>query len=75
MLSSALEYTVAAERRGYDEAWIIEHHFIPYGICPSAMTMAGFLLGHTSWLRVGTAVSLLPLHHPVHLAEQAALLV
>jgi alkanesulfonate monooxygenase SsuD/methylene tetrahydromethanopterin reductase-like flavin-dependent oxidoreductase (luciferase family) len=74
VLSSALEYTTAAERCGYDEAWITEHHFIPYGICPSAMTMAGFLLGHTSRLRVGTAVSLLPLHHPVHLAEQAALL-
>ena len=49
-------------------------HFIPYGVCPSAVTMSGFLLGRTTRLRVGTAVSLLPLHHPVHLAEQAALL-
>jgi alkanesulfonate monooxygenase SsuD/methylene tetrahydromethanopterin reductase-like flavin-dependent oxidoreductase (luciferase family) len=74
VLSSALEYAIAAERCGYDDAWITEHHFIPYGLCPSAATMAGFILGRTNRLRVGTAVSLLPLHHPVQLAEQAALL-
>jgi len=55
--------------------WITEHHFIPaVGVCPSSLTMAGFLLGHTQRLRVGTAVCILPLYHPVHLAEQAALL-
>jgi len=74
VLNSALEYAITAERCGYADAWITEHHFIPYGLCPSAATMAGFILGRTSRLRVGTAVSLLPLHHPVQLAEQAALL-
>lgn len=73
-LGAALEYALTAERCGYSDAWITEHHFIPYGICPSAATMAGLILGRTSHLRVGTAVSLLPLHHPVQLAEQTALL-
>jgi alkanesulfonate monooxygenase SsuD/methylene tetrahydromethanopterin reductase-like flavin-dependent oxidoreductase (luciferase family) len=36
--------------------------------------MASFLLGRTRRLRVGTAVTLVPLYHPVQLAEQAALL-
>jgi alkanesulfonate monooxygenase SsuD/methylene tetrahydromethanopterin reductase-like flavin-dependent oxidoreductase (luciferase family) len=74
VLGSALEYALTVEQCGYDDAWITEHHFIPYGLCPSAATMAGFILGRTSRLRVGSAVSLLPLHHPLHLAEQAALL-
>lgn len=74
VISAAVEYALTAERCGYDGAWITEHHFIPYGLCPSAATMAGFILGRTSRLKVGTAVSLLPLHHPVQLAEQAALL-
>jgi alkanesulfonate monooxygenase SsuD/methylene tetrahydromethanopterin reductase-like flavin-dependent oxidoreductase (luciferase family) len=74
VLGSALEYAITAERHGYDDAWITEHHFIPYGLCPSATTMAGFILGRTNRLKVGTAVSLLPLHHPVQLAEQTALL-
>jgi alkanesulfonate monooxygenase SsuD/methylene tetrahydromethanopterin reductase-like flavin-dependent oxidoreductase (luciferase family) len=74
VLTAALDYATTAERCGYREAWITEHHFIPYGICPSAATMASFLLGRTTRLRIGTAVSLLPLHHPVPLAEQTALL-
>lgn len=74
VFSSALEYAITAEQCGYDDVWITEHHFIPYGLCPSAATMAGFILGRTSRLRVGSAVSLLPLHHPVQLAEQTALL-
>jgi alkanesulfonate monooxygenase SsuD/methylene tetrahydromethanopterin reductase-like flavin-dependent oxidoreductase (luciferase family) len=66
VLNAALDYATTAERCGYDKAWVTEHHFIPYGICPSAVTMSGFMLGRTSRLRAGTAVSLLPLHHPVH---------
>jgi alkanesulfonate monooxygenase SsuD/methylene tetrahydromethanopterin reductase-like flavin-dependent oxidoreductase (luciferase family) len=41
---------------------------------PSALAMASFLLGRTRRLRVGTAVTLAPLYHPLQLAEQAALL-
>jgi alkanesulfonate monooxygenase SsuD/methylene tetrahydromethanopterin reductase-like flavin-dependent oxidoreductase (luciferase family) len=74
VLTAALDYATTAKRCEYDGAWITEHHFIPYGICPSVTTMASFLPGRTSRLRVGTAVSLLSLHHPVHLAEQASLL-
>jgi alkanesulfonate monooxygenase SsuD/methylene tetrahydromethanopterin reductase-like flavin-dependent oxidoreductase (luciferase family) len=45
-----------------------------YGICPSAITLAGYLLGATRRITVGTAVSVLSTQHPVALAEQAALL-
>ncbi|NJQ06610.1 LLM class flavin-dependent oxidoreductase [Streptomyces lonarensis] len=63
-----------AEEAGLDAVWLAEHHFIPYGICPSAATLAGFLLGRTRRIGVGTAVSVLPTTHPVALGEQAALL-
>lgn len=63
-----------AEEAGYDELWVTEHHFIRFGINPSALTTAGFLLGHTRTIRVGTSVVLTPLGHPVELAERAALL-
>lgn len=63
-----------AEELGYDDLWVTEHHFIEFGINPSALTTAGFLLGRTRRIRVGTAVVLSPLRHPVELAEQAALL-
>ena len=72
-LALTVETADLAEELGYDELWVTEHHFIEYGICPSAITLAGFLLGRTSRIRVGTAVTLAPLVHPVALAEQTAL--
>ncbi|MCF6385447.1 LLM class flavin-dependent oxidoreductase [Mycobacterium sp. MBM] len=69
-----LQQALSAERLGYADLWVTEHHFIDFGINPSALTAASFLLGHTERIRVGTAVVLAPLRHPVELAEQAALL-
>jgi alkanesulfonate monooxygenase SsuD/methylene tetrahydromethanopterin reductase-like flavin-dependent oxidoreductase (luciferase family) len=45
-----------------------------YGVCPSALTMAGHLLGATRRIAVGTAVTVLSTHHPAAVAEQALLL-
>ncbi|MBO1336235.1 LLM class flavin-dependent oxidoreductase [Streptomyces sp. VRA16 Mangrove soil] len=73
-LHRAVRSAEVAEEAGLDAAWLAEHHFVPYGTCPSAITLAALLLGRTRTLRVGTAVSVLPTAHPVALGEQAALL-
>ncbi|QIQ02662.1 LLM class flavin-dependent oxidoreductase [Streptomyces liangshanensis] len=73
-LHRAVRTAEVGEESGLDSVWLAEHHFVPYGVCPSAVTLAGLLLGRTRRLRVGTAVSVLPNVHPVALGEQAALL-
>jgi alkanesulfonate monooxygenase SsuD/methylene tetrahydromethanopterin reductase-like flavin-dependent oxidoreductase (luciferase family) len=73
-LHRAVRSAEAAEDAGLDTVWLAEHHFVPYGTCPSAVTLAALLLGRTRRIRVGTAVSVLPTAHPVALGEQAALL-
>lgn len=73
-LHRAVRTAEAAEEAGLDAVWLAEHHFVPYGTCPSAVTLAALLLGRTRRIRVGTAVSVLPTTHPVALGEQAALL-
>ncbi len=73
-LHRAVRSAEVAEEAGLDAVWLAEHHFVPYGTCPSAITLAALLLGRTRRLRVGTAVSVLPTAHPVALGEQAALL-
>ncbi|KUH36158.1 MULTISPECIES: LLM class flavin-dependent oxidoreductase [Streptomyces] len=73
-LHRAVRSAEAAEEAGLDSVWLAEHHFVPYGVCPSAITLAALLLGRTRRIRVGTAVSVLPTAHPVALGEQAALL-
>ncbi len=73
-LSRTVEAAVAAERAGFDDVWLAEHHFMSYGVVPSATLLAGHLLGVTERIHVGTAVSVLSTRHPVALAEEAAML-
>lgn len=74
VLSATVDAALAAEAAGFDDVWLAEHHFMSYGICPSAITLAAYVLGRTERIAVGTAVSVLSVAHPVALAEQAALL-
>ncbi|MEM7100047.1 MAG: LLM class flavin-dependent oxidoreductase [Pseudomonadota bacterium] len=69
-----LQQATLAEQAGFRDLWVTEHHFIPFGINPSSLTASAFLLGRTQRIRVGTAVTLCPLYHPLELAERAALL-
>ena len=71
---STMTQMLAAEALGYSSVWIAEHHFNDYGLCPAPPVMAAFLAARTTRLRLGMGVSLLPLHHPVDLAEQLAVL-
>jgi alkanesulfonate monooxygenase SsuD/methylene tetrahydromethanopterin reductase-like flavin-dependent oxidoreductase (luciferase family) len=73
-LHRAARSAEVAEEAGLDAVWLAEHHFVPYGVCPSAATFAALLLGRTRRIGVGTAISVLPTAHPVALGEQAALL-
>src|SRR5882672_11466101 len=48
-----------------------EHHQDGDGFLPSPLIVATAVAARTRRLRVGTSVILLPLHHPVHVAEDA----
>jgi alkanesulfonate monooxygenase SsuD/methylene tetrahydromethanopterin reductase-like flavin-dependent oxidoreductase (luciferase family) len=69
-----VDAALAAEAAGFDDVWLAEHHFISYGVCPSALAFAAHLLGRTRRVRVGTAVCMLANRHPVAVAEETALL-
>ena len=71
---SGLAQMLAAESLGYSSVWIAEHHFNDYGLCPAPQVLASFVAARTKTLRLGMGVSLLPLHHPVDLAEELAVL-
>ncbi|WP_049580362.1 LLM class flavin-dependent oxidoreductase [Streptomyces sp. SBT349] len=73
-LRRAVRSAEVADEVGLDGVWVAEHHFVPYGVCPSAVTLAALLLGRTRRIRVGTAISILTTGHPVALGEQTSLL-
>lgn len=71
--AEALDHMAQVEALGFDAVWLTEHHFIPDGYLPSIMAMAGAVAARTTRVTIGTAVLLLPLHHPLRVAEDAAI--
>ena len=68
-----MEMIEYAEELGFDGAWIAEHHFRDYGICPSVMNFASFVAARTSRIKIGSGIVVLPFHHPLRAAEDAAM--
>src|SRR5689334_2912081 len=67
-----LEQAQAAEELGYRNVWLAEHHFSTYGYLSRPLQLATFIAAKTTRLRVGTAVVVVPLHHPLVVAEEIA---
>lgn len=63
-----------AERIGMNSAWIGEHHFNLLGVNPCPNILLAKLAGATRRIRLAPAVVLLPVHHPLHVAEEWATL-
>ena len=72
--SNTLSQVELSEEFGFDSAWLSEHHFLEDGYCPSPLVMAAAMLARTSRIKVGTSIFILPLHNPVRVAEDAAVL-
>lgn len=72
LYSFTLELCEEAERLAVDSIWVSEHHLFDDGYLPQTLTFAAAIGARTRRARIGTAVLLAPLHHPVDIAEQAA---
>jgi alkanesulfonate monooxygenase SsuD/methylene tetrahydromethanopterin reductase-like flavin-dependent oxidoreductase (luciferase family) len=69
----AMEQVDAAERWGLDVMWLAELHFEPRRSLLSApLVVASAIAARTRRIRIGIAVQVLPLCHPLRLAEAAA---
>jgi alkanesulfonate monooxygenase SsuD/methylene tetrahydromethanopterin reductase-like flavin-dependent oxidoreductase (luciferase family) len=70
----ALERIEIMDKGGFDAVWLAEHHFTTFSVCPSVHMLGTLAAARTTRLRIGTAVSLAALYHPLRLAEEVALL-
>ena len=62
-----------AETLGIDCVWLGEIHFTPQrSVISSSLQVASAIASRTRRLRVGTAVQVLPLNHPLRIAEEVA---
>jgi len=68
-----LDLIALGDTLGFDVAWLAELHFGgAFSLLASPLMVAPVIAQRTRRIRIGTAVTLLPLHHPLSCAEQAA---
>jgi alkanesulfonate monooxygenase SsuD/methylene tetrahydromethanopterin reductase-like flavin-dependent oxidoreductase (luciferase family) len=69
----AQELFVVAEQLGFDVGWVAQHHARggPGGL-PSPWTFLAYAAARTKRIRLGTAITVLPLEDPLRLAEDVA---
>jgi len=71
--ADAFELVDAAEAWGLDAVWLAELHVAPgRSVLSSPLTVASAIAARTRRIKIGTAVQILPLCHPLRLAEDAA---
>jgi natural product biosynthesis luciferase-like monooxygenase protein len=70
-----IEQAVYAETLGFESVWPVEQHFNPeLSISPAPLLMLSAIAERTQHLRLGIAIVLLPLSHPIRVAEEIATL-
>jgi alkanesulfonate monooxygenase SsuD/methylene tetrahydromethanopterin reductase-like flavin-dependent oxidoreductase (luciferase family) len=74
-LHKAVAYAKCMDERGYNTFWMAEHHFQPEGteLIPNLLMMAMHLCGVTQNLKIGCGFNVVPMWHPLRLAEDYAM--
>jgi len=67
-----LDLAQEAERLGFEELWVSEHHFNGFSQSPSTLPLMAYLAARTTKIRIGSAAVLLPFYDPIRLAEDLA---
>ena len=67
-----IEEITLADKLGFETAWLAESNFIPPRPMSNPLMMAAAAGQHAKRIRFGTLAAQFPLHHPIHMATQAA---
>ncbi len=73
-IANIRDQAIFAEEIGMHSAWIGEHHFSTLGVLSCPDIVLASIAAATKRLRLAPAVTVLPLHHPIRVAEQWATL-
>lgn len=74
VVAEEVDQMVLSEELGFDSVWLTEHHFSDYGLSAAPSVLAATVAARTRRIRIGTAVYVIPFHHPIRLAEETATL-
>jgi probable F420-dependent oxidoreductase len=72
LYADVLNLAARADAAGFDSFWLAEHHSAGDGYNPSVLPFLAAVAARTERMKLGTAVLLAPFHHPLRVAEDAA---
>jgi alkanesulfonate monooxygenase SsuD/methylene tetrahydromethanopterin reductase-like flavin-dependent oxidoreductase (luciferase family) len=72
IIKNEFEQIRLGEQLGYDSIWLAEHNARPYGVLADVVMGSAAVATMTSTIRIVTAVTRNPLHHPLALAQNLA---
>ena len=74
-LRKVVTYAKCMDERGFNTFWMAEHHFQPEGteLIPNLLMMAMHLVNNTKNLKIGCGFNVVPMWHPLRLAEDYAM--
>lgn len=74
MYRTAIEQATWADKLGFTQVFLAEHHGAEHGYCPSPMVQAASIFGATQKLFVHLSALVVTMHDPLRLAEDLAVL-
>lgn len=74
LYEAAIEQAVWADKLGFSQVYLAEHHGAEHGYCPSPMILAAAILGATKHIKVHLSALVVTLHDPLRLAEDLSVL-
>lgn len=74
LYSEILDVVAWSETAGFTGAWVPEHHRAEDGYIPSPLIALAAMAARTKKIKLGSAIALAPLYHPVRFAEDCAVL-
>jgi alkanesulfonate monooxygenase SsuD/methylene tetrahydromethanopterin reductase-like flavin-dependent oxidoreductase (luciferase family) len=73
-VNDIVDEAIYADQLGFHSAWLGEHHFNSLGVLSCPDLALAYIAARTKRIRLAPAVTVLPLHHPIRVAEQWATL-
>ncbi len=74
IIRNVIDAAKTLDAGGFGAFYLAEHHFTGYSTYGNNFMLGSYLAAATEQIHVGFLVSVVPLHHPFRLAEQANLL-